>query len=142
MHTPLCMLMIRKYLVTLLNGSFNLEDFEKERFLLVYDCVKTFDLRRKVKFSTYLANHIRYYCLNYIHKSSKYVLQEPEKLNFQIENKLIEKEGRNKEETLEYINYILSQISDVRIKKIYDIKMVVELILSKKNINMLFLFSF
>lgn len=122
MHTPLCMLMVRKYINTLSNSSFSLEDFEKEIFLLVYDCAKSFDLRYKVKFSTHLANNVRYYCLNYIHKSSKYVLQEPEKLNFQIENKQIEKEETNKQETLEYIHHILGQISDIRIKSIYDMR--------------------
>lgn len=58
----------KKYLK---NGSFSQEDLNSNKLWIVYISSMSFDVSKKTKFSTWLANQTRYFCLNAINKLNK-----------------------------------------------------------------------
>ena len=72
------------------------------------------------KFSTWLGNQMRYLCLNSINKN-RLIATEDEKINFII-NKSNEDVEENIKEKLDYLNNILSQIKDKRVKRVFELR--------------------
>jgi len=95
------------------------DDVLNDKDYIIYQSAKSFDPTRKTKFSTWLGNQVRYYCLNKINKNKKYVTTEDQELSF-----LVEKEERQEDnkELRDYILNLLSQIKDKRVKKIFELR--------------------
>ena len=73
-----------------------------------------------MKFSTWLANQVKYFCLNTLNKKSKDRLVATED---QILDSLNEKPITQKHENLfEFTGNILSQLKDSRIRKIFSLR--------------------
>lgn len=62
----------------------NYDEFTSNRFTILFDTIKSFDPTMKVKFSTWLANQIRYFCLNLKNKNNRIVLADDSSLEFLI----------------------------------------------------------
>ncbi len=112
----------------LLNSlRFTSEDFNDEINYLVYDSVKKFDLRRKnIKFSSWLAGQVRFFCLNKINElqKTKTIDSEPDDIIRIMDecNRNVSENNTNKKELCEYLFSILEQIQDKRIMEIFNLR--------------------
>lgn len=121
-HTPLCFTIYRRYHALLAANGVSYEDIKNEKDYIIYKSILKFDPTRKVKFSTWLGNFTRYYCLNLINSKKKYVCMEDEKLNYYRE-KASEDDGVNdNKEIKEYTINLLNQMKDIRIKKVFMLR--------------------
>jgi DNA-directed RNA polymerase specialized sigma subunit len=91
-----------------------------EKNLIIWNSAKSFSIDKNVKFSTWLANQVKYSCLNAINKKAKdrLVTTEDEILDI-LKNSVAEDPNDN---LFEFTNNILSQVKDRRIKKIFSMR--------------------
>lgn len=126
-HIGLIIQIYSQFSSALNNLNFKSEDFHEELRNIIYISAKNFDLRRKrIKFSSYLASNIRYFCLNQLTKlkKNKSVDISPEKITFLIDEYYSDNnshDSKNKE-MHEYIFEILNQISDQRMRRIFEMR--------------------
>lgn len=95
------------------------DDVLNDKDYIIYQSAKSFDPTRKTKFSTWLGNQVRYYCLNKINKNKKYVTTEDQELSFLMER---EEGPEDNKELRDYMLDLLSQIKDKRIKRIFELR--------------------
>jgi RNA polymerase sigma factor (sigma-70 family) len=122
-HSGICVDVYKKYINMPNVSGFVSDDIISSKDYIIYNSAKTYDPSRGSKFSTWLANQTRYFCL----KSGKLIPFETETLNsliderdqeFKSEEKTIEKSN----EVLEIVKETLSSLSDKKIKKCIEIK--------------------
>ena len=94
-----------------------------EKNFIIYKSVLTYNPDKKTKFSTWLGNFTRYYCLNAINSQKKYVPMEDELLNSIREKETEEVDtSLTENEMQEYVVNILSSMKDERIKKVFMLR--------------------
>jgi DNA-directed RNA polymerase sigma subunit (sigma70/sigma32) len=124
-HAGLIISIYSKYLSVLETVNFSPSDFNDEINYIIYSAARKYDLRRrtKMKFSTYLGESVRFFCLNKINelKKNKTVETEPETLTFLIDDyyKNTHLDKSKNADSKDYIFDILGQLKDKRIKKIF-----------------------
>jgi RNA polymerase sigma factor (sigma-70 family) len=100
----------KKYLK---QGVLNLDELTSNRLWIVYSAACSFNPDKKTKFSTWLANQARYFCLNFLNKEKKFLLSEEKNIdyfyNLELEN--------NKEPYLDNIRELLDEHHDSNVKK-------------------------
>jgi len=128
-HGALCNNVLTKYSNVMMATGVPLSDIYAEKEYLVYDAVKTFNEEKGVKFSTWLANSTRYYCLNTINKAKPVgefidntVIEEKIDINYQN----LPPSQCKKTQNLEYVFHLLNQLKDKRIKKIFELRYIVD----------------
>jgi len=67
-HSPLCFDIFKKYNKILQERGISPEDLVSEKDYIIYKCTLNFDETQNSKFSTWLANHVKYKCLTNITK--------------------------------------------------------------------------
>ena len=89
----------------------------------------SYDPSKKVKFSTWLGNQVRYHCLNTINGNNKQVSLENEKIDFLSDVSLECSELQMKEQSannlkieIDYIFEMLSKLHDPRIKRVFNLR--------------------
>jgi len=131
LHSPLFYDVYKKYYSALKSHGVSQSDMEGDRDYIIYQAIKKFDSTKKTKFSTWLGNFTRYYCLNLMNSRKKYVYssEENELDYFNNADFLIDK--NNSGEIQEFAMHVLSRMKDERIKKIFHLRYFCESI--KKN---------
>ena len=126
-HSGICVDVYKKYINLPNVSGFISDDIISSKNYIIYNSAKTFDPSKGSKFSTWLANQTRYFCLNSINKANKLIPVETESLNKLIENNV--QEFKNEEKTievrdsiLEVIKETLNSLSNKKIKKCIEIK--------------------
>lgn len=123
MHSGICVDVYKKYIsIPNISGCIY-DDIVSSKDYIIFNSVKSFDASKGSKFSTWLANQMRFYCLNTINKSSKLISIEDSALNNLIENKkdeLFFKKNENKEFEKEVIDNIKSTLASLKNKKIKE----------------------
>lgn len=126
-HSGICVDVYKKYINLPNVSGFISDDIISSKNYIIYNSAKTFDPSKGSKFSTWLANQTRYFCLNSINKANKLIPVEAESLNKLIENNI--QEFKNEEKTievrdsiLEVIKETLDSLSNKKIKKCIEIK--------------------
>lgn len=110
------------------NSSGILKDhIESSKDYVIYSSAKSFDPSMGSKFSTWISNQARYFCLNTINKNKNFIQSDEETINLLIDNKAREKEKEEKTEEakLEYLNkikLILNELSNKKIKECIEKK--------------------
>ena len=105
------------------NSSSSVEDFIGTKGSVIYECALDFRSNRKVKFSTWLGNYVRYKCLNYLNKNSRYVSLDDEGLNLAMKQKSLDTyDSLRDSEEYEYLSNLLSQMKDERITAIFQLR--------------------
>jgi len=117
-HTPLCYTIYKKYSPAISASGHCVHEISKEKDYWVYKAAKSYDPTRKVKFSTWLGNQIKYHCLNVIN-DNKYVAVEDKDLDFLINKTPVVQEIDYPTE-VDFIFNILSQLKDKRIKRVFE----------------------
>ena len=124
-HSKLFYKISQKYFPARLfnHGGQGAEDLIGSKESNIYECAIAFKARKKVKFSTWLGNFVRYRCLNYLNKYSRYVSMEEENFEFILNSQSMENHQKSKDdENYDYILNLLKQIKDIRIFKVFKLR--------------------
>lgn len=100
-------------------------DFNDEINYIVYDSARKFDLRRKkIKFSTWLCECTKYFCLNKITElnKKKTVEAEPDTITKLIDECYKNDDSNQNKQLCNYIYSILEQMDDKRIIEIFNMR--------------------
>ena len=123
MHGGLCVKIIKKYLNQLNDKNFSIEDMLKDKVYVVYQSALSFDPKRNIKYSTWLGNQIRYFCLNTLNKNKNNLCLDNEKIKYLVEKKQIEESNTQMDQSkLDYIFDIIHNMKDKRIEKIFKMR--------------------
>lgn len=119
-HSPLCFKILKKYSSSFFANNIDITETSMDKNLIIWNSAKSFSIHKNVKFSTWLANQIKYFCLNSINKKVKDRLVTTED---EILDALKEKPDESSTEDLfEFTGNILSQLRDCRIKTIFSLR--------------------
>jgi RNA polymerase sigma factor (sigma-70 family) len=123
-HQGICNKMIQKYCNVCKNMGVSISDLNTDKILITYRCALSFKPSKKIKFSTWLGNQMRYHCLNSINKKNKDLSMEEKNITYLIEkNQNINSNQNNTtQDKINYINDILSQMNDLRVKEIFNLR--------------------
>ena len=124
-HHGLLVQIMRKYAGAAPCSGVAMQDFLDDANLIVFDAVNKFNPEKEIKFSTWLGNTTKYYCLNTLNKQSKYYSSDSEDFGTHMADTLTNEAEQEKnliEQHLEFIKNILSQIKDKRIEKIITMR--------------------
>ena len=113
----------RYFPASLFRNGQSVEDLIGSRESIIYECAINYRSHRKVKFSTWVGNFVRYKCLNYLNKNSRYINMEDDSLHYMLNSKSLEEHSKlKKEEDFDYVFNILKQMKDPRIRKVFDLR--------------------
>jgi RNA polymerase sigma factor (sigma-70 family) len=119
-HSALCFKIIKKYSGSFYVYNIDVAEASSDKNLIIWNSAKSFSADKNVKFSTWLANQVKYSCLNALNKKSKDRLVATED---EILDVLKEKTSEEKTDNLfEFTNNILKQLKDKRIKQIFSMR--------------------
>jgi len=121
-HSGICVDTYKKYINLPNVAGFISDEIVSNKDYIIYSSAKTYDPSMGSKFSTWLSNQTRFFCLNCINKYNKLVPVDDADLNFLIESRNKEEnpnslEKETKEEVVEIIKQTLSEISNKKIKE-------------------------
>ena len=119
-HSALCFKIIKKYSSTFYANNIDIIEASSDKNLIIWNSAKSFSAEKNVKFSTWLANQVKYICLNALNKKSKDRLIATEDEILDILKEKPEEEGENN--LFEFTNHILNQLKDKRIKHIFSMR--------------------
>jgi len=123
-HENLYYKVCQKYSPALKSVGVFLNDVFDDKNFIIYKAIQSYDHTKKTKFSTWMANHARYHCLNFINTNNKYLYCDADDLAYLLEKQALadapDHHPHSKEENLtEQIFDVLSRLKDKRIYKIY-----------------------
>jgi len=123
-HQGICNKMIQKYCKVCSDMGVSISDLNTDKMLVVYKSALSFKFNKKIKFSTWLGNQMRYHCLNTLNKNNKDISMENENIKYLTEKKQSQELNLNtlNQERVELIFNILDQMKDDRIKKIFNLR--------------------
>ncbi len=100
------------------SSSCNLElgDLNDNKYWIIYNAAKSFKDNKGSKFSTWLANQVRFFCLNYKNKNKKLVPIENEHLEFFINENYKKENHSNQKDIINNIIDLYNEISDPNTK--------------------------
>lgn len=110
-HSGVCVNMYRKYLSPAFTSQFVQDDIINSKNYIIYNSIKSYDPSQGSKFSTWLANQVRFYCLNCINKNKK---------NSFIENENIENLTENSEPAIDFFENIKKDEFIDELKKVVE----------------------
>jgi RNA polymerase sigma factor (sigma-70 family) len=120
-HSPLCFDVCKKYASAILNSGLHLEDITSEKDYLIYKSAISYNPEKKTKFSTWLGNQMRYYCLNTMNKNNL-IATDDTQLDYFIHKDIDNHPKELVSEQMEYISNLIRQSKDKRIKKVIEIR--------------------
>ena len=121
-HAALCYNVCYRYSSMLISRGVHFDDVLKDRDYIVYKSILSFNETKNTKFSTWLGNFTRYYCLNLINKKNHLCLEDKE-LHCRIDKKALEEVNPAElKELRDYVLNILSQLKDARIRKVFELR--------------------
>tara|TARA_B100001123_G_C15341658_1_gene1035244 strand:- start:6120 stop:6710 length:591 start_codon:yes stop_codon:yes gene_type:complete len=118
-HSALCVDICKKYTPALQASGVSVDDVYKDKDYIVYKSALSFNPNKNVKFSTWLGNQVRYYCLNTINKNGTLLSVDTDHLDYLSS----QKEDLNEKKydlEIEYVFTILSKLKDTRIKDVFN----------------------
>lgn len=96
--------------------NLDLHDLNDNKYWIIFNAAQSFNPKKGSKFSTWLGNQIRFFCLNFKNKNNKLITTEDSILEFFI-NDLSKKDNSfNKKEIINNIVDLFNQISDPNTK--------------------------
>ncbi len=122
-HGGLFFKILKKYSKSLAANNIKIEEVACDKNLVIWNSVNSFSENKNVKFSTWLANQTKYFCLNTLNKKNKdrLVTAGDELLDyFNEDNTALN--NLDFANFLDYVENILSQLKDKRIKTIFSMR--------------------
>jgi len=122
-HSPLCFKIYKKYISSFNIKNIDINEIYQQKDLTIYKTIMSFRSNKKVKFSTWLGNQIRYQCLNAINKKEDIMYLDHPELQYLIDKDTSKNDSSEKlTELRDYINSLLDQLKDARISKIFNMR--------------------
>lgn len=115
-HSALCFDIFKKYNKILQERGISPEELADEKDYIIYKCTLNFDSTQNTKFSTWLANHVKYKCLTNITKHKWHLSIDDENQKTLVAD--IAQEEDDYSEKREFVFNLLSQMKDKRLEKI------------------------
>jgi RNA polymerase sigma factor (sigma-70 family) len=96
--------------------NLDLNDLNDNKYWIIFNAAQSFNPEKGSKFSTWLGNQIRFFCLNYKNKNNKLISIEDSSLEYFV-NDFYKKENiQNKKEVIDKIIDLFNKISDPNTK--------------------------
>ena len=121
-HSGICVDVCKKYVNIPNLCGFITEEIVSSKDYIIYNSAKTYNPDMGSKFSTWLSNQTRYFCLNCINKNNKLVPTDEEDLinlidlkNSETENSLNQKD--NRAQVLDLIKETILELTNKKIKE-------------------------
>ena len=126
-HGGLFFKIVKKYAKFFESRNINIREVSNDKNLIIWKAANTFNNDKNVKFSTWLANQVKYFCLNTLNKKNKDRLSTvgDEILDYieQVEPSCTTNPNKNESGNfIEFVDNILNQLKDKRIKKIFSMR--------------------
>lgn len=121
-HSPLCYKIYKKYTPSFNIKNIDINEIYQQKDYVIYLTVKSFKSNKKTKFSTWLANQIRYQCLNAINKKEDIIYLDHPELQYLIDKEKFQINIDKLNELRQYIHSLLDQLKDSRISKIFNMR--------------------
>ncbi len=118
-HSAIYYNIVKKYIPSLTLCGIGADEVYNDKNHLIWRVALSFNPKKGSKFSTWMANQVRYSCLNLM-RYRKEIAFDSDKLDNLIDNDS-SSEPTNKY-LFHYVNNILNQITDKRIKIIYKMR--------------------
>ena len=114
-HSGICFSIGKKFLTSF---PVHLNELSDNKDWIIYSSAVSFNPDMGSKFSTWLANNVKYFCLNLKNKVSKYVNSEQDLLEFLINknNSEVKESNSNKNEIINAITDLLDKVKDENVK--------------------------
>jgi RNA polymerase sigma factor (sigma-70 family) len=96
--------------------NLDINELNDNRYWIVFNAAKSYNSKRGSKFSTWLGNQIRFFCLNFKNKNSKLVTIENNSLEFFLNEISKKNNTTNEKETINDIIDLFNEISDTNTK--------------------------
>jgi len=96
--------------------NLNLNDLNDNKYWIMFNAAKSFDPKKGSKFSTWLGNQIRFFCLNFKNKNQKLIPTEDNNIEYFMNDLLRKENHSNKKEVINNIIDLFDQISDPNTK--------------------------
>ena len=123
LHSNLFYKICGKYIYTLTVCGIQKEDVYDNKNFVFLDSIKTFDPSRNIKFSTWLANKSRFYCLNLISSRKRTVSFSNDEIKNAIENRASVNSGSDDyKNDFIYAIFLLDSMKDKRIKQVFQLR--------------------
>tara|TARA_R110002020_G_scaffold52492_3_gene147448 strand:- start:219 stop:821 length:603 start_codon:yes stop_codon:yes gene_type:complete len=119
-HSGLYFKILKKYSKSFFANHIDITETASDKNLIIWNSVKSFSIDKNVKFSTWLANQTKYHCLNTLNKKNKdrLITAGDDILDFLNEEEV----SSDADPFFEFIENILNQLKDKRIKSIFSMR--------------------
>jgi RNA polymerase sigma factor (sigma-70 family) len=123
-HSGIYNEMVKKYYRHLVNTGLNPDDIISDKLYVLYKSAMSFDPSKNVKFSTWVGNQARYYCLNCMNKNNNLIAMENKDIKLILEKKQMSNDNNESllKEKSDLIFSILDRVKDSRLSKIYRMR--------------------
>jgi RNA polymerase sigma factor (sigma-70 family) len=96
--------------------NLNLNELNDNKYWIIFNAAQSFNSQKGSKFSTWLGNQVRFFCLNFKNKNSKLVNTEDSILEFFLNDSSKKENCSNKNEIINNIIDLFNQITDMNTK--------------------------
>ena len=123
-HEKLFYKICQNYIPIAMSKGIRKNDVLENKDFVIFKAILSYKNNKKCKFSTWLVNCTKYYCLTLINKDNRMVSSEEDILKMAINNQAKEEcseEDKNKNDK-EYIFNILKNLKDKRIYKVFKLR--------------------
>jgi len=123
-HSGIYNEMVKKYYRHLVTTGLNPNDIISDKMYILYKSAMSFNPDKNVKFSTWLGNQARYYCLNCMNKNNHLIAMENNDIRLILEKKQTNDsfDSNLLKEKCDLIFSILDRVKDDRLTKIYKMR--------------------
>ena len=123
LHSNLFYKICNRYIHALSSYGVSRGDVYDNKNFVFLDSITTFDPSRGVKFTTWLANKTRFYCLNLINSRKRTINFSNDDIRKAIENRsFFQKDDKEVKENFDYVMFLLDNLKDKRVKQIFSIR--------------------
>lgn len=122
-HSGICCSVYKNFGPHIAASGYFMEDLYREKELLIYNCALSYDESKKCKFPTHLYNYSRFECLNLINSQKRGNVPVTD-ITLEHLNSISSEDNQDsfKKETYDYVENLLEQMSDPRIKDIFEMR--------------------
>ena len=124
-HSGVCVNMYKKYLNPSFTSQYVQDDIINSKDYIIYNSINSYDPSYGSKFSTWLANQVRFYCLNCINKNKKNQAVEVEDIENISEDQQPKSdflENLKKSEFIKDLKHVVENYHEPKIKKMIQLK--------------------
>lgn len=111
-HSGICFTIGKKFSQSC---GLDLQELNDNKYWIIFNAANSFDSNRGSKFSTWLGNQVRFFCLNFKNKNNRILPTETQTLEYLI-NANLNSRKNNKKDVMDTIIDLFNQISDPNTK--------------------------